>query len=86
MKLISKFEIGQDVFFLNDETRKIERGTIYSVNASVDNKRTVEWIYFIQTPKKDGEILSLLKSVKEYLVFANRDDVFNLAYGMTENI
>ncbi len=83
MEFISKFNIGDEVYFYNAKSAKMERGIITGV-CLFARKDKIEWDYLIREKSKSE--LTIDDRIDEAFVFRDRDEVFKFAYQITENI
>lgn len=80
MKFNSKFNIGEQVYFLDPSTSELKKGEIYSITAYID-KNKKEYKYTI----KPGQELSI-SIIPECFIFKSKDDVLDLCAKLTKDI
>lgn len=82
MTFSSKYDIGEEVYFYNAKTCKVEIGTIESIGLFA-NEDGCNFNYHIKS-KSNGSFMA--EYVSGSLVFKDRDDVFRFVYSIAENI
>lgn len=80
MEINTKFNIGEQVYFLDPEEGKLINGEIYSITAYVD-KNKKEYKYTI----KPGQELSI-SIIPECFIFKSKDDVLDFCIKLTKDI
>lgn len=80
MKVESKFNIGDIVYFWSIDKVEISRGEIQNVYISISKDKQKCSYYIVATGKLVGE------SIPEHLVFPKRDDVFDFCFALTKDI
>lgn len=80
MKIDTKFNIGEQVYFLDPKNGTLENGDIYSITAYID-KNKKEYKYTI----KPGQELSI-SIIPECFIFKSKDDVLDLCARLTKDI
>lgn len=86
MILNSKFDIGEEVFFYNEKKMKLDKGTVYKFDVSVVRDKKPKYRYFIEMPKKEGQLIADLAVAHEQFVFKSRDEAMEFALSFAADI
>lgn len=84
MKLESKFDLGEEVYFWSIRDVEISKGTIEVIDLMRDAENSFS-TYAIK-PFINDDRIRMIEHVPEHLIFRKREDVFDFCMALTNGI